>query len=241
MNLISSMTFGASGVTPQVGSTSNISYTHITVHIELSPYSSLLYHRLVSMSFVKLSIFGTSFEVRSHLPCLSLQPSHSPIPGYHKICRSPTRRHGSVIPLILHPACPPLTSFKGAFGLVWYASLDTFLVPTTPTPYALFSSAKDQLTGASVAIKKIMKPFSTPVLSKRTYRELKLLKHIQHENVGTPKPLFCTLPIPSSPQIISLSDVFISPLEDMWVFRPLQLPPCLPLLSRSSSPLLQLF
>lgn len=46
------------------------------------------------------------------------------------------------------------------------------------------SSAKDQLTGSSVAIKKIMKPFSTPVLSKRTYRELKLLKHIQHENVG---------------------------------------------------------
>jgi len=45
------------------------------------------------------------------------------------------------------------------------------------------SSAKDQLTGANVAIKKIMKPFSTPVLSKRTYRELKLLKHIQHENV----------------------------------------------------------
>lgn len=46
------------------------------------------------------------------------------------------------------------------------------------------SSAKDQLTETSVAIKKIMKPFSTPVLSKRTYRELKLLKHIQHENVG---------------------------------------------------------
>lgn len=48
------------------------------------------------------------------------------------------------------------------------------------------SSAKDQLTGSSVAIKKIMKPFSTPVLSKRTYRELKLLKHIQHENVRIP-------------------------------------------------------
>ena len=30
-----------------------------------------------------------------------------------------------------------------------------------------------------------MKPFSTPVLSKRTYRELKLLKHITHENVST--------------------------------------------------------
>ncbi|KAH8835083.1 mitogen activated protein kinase [Flagelloscypha sp. PMI_526] len=73
------------------------------------------------MSFVKLSIFGTSFEVSS-----------------------PTG--------------------MGAFGLV--------------------CSAKDQLTGNSVAIKKIMKPFGTP--------------HIQHENV------------------ISLGDVFISPLEDLY-------------------------
>jgi len=48
------------------------------------------------------------------------------------------------------------------------------------------SSAKDQLTNQAVAIKKIMKPFSTPVLSKRTYRELKLLKHLKHENVGIP-------------------------------------------------------
>jgi p38 MAP kinase len=46
------------------------------------------------------------------------------------------------------------------------------------------------LTGQPVAVKKIMKPFSTPVLSKRTYRELKLLKHLRHENVGfTPHPL----------------------------------------------------
>jgi p38 MAP kinase len=45
------------------------------------------------------------------------------------------------------------------------------------------SSARDELTQQSVAIKKIMKPFSTPVLSKRTYRELKLLKHLRHENV----------------------------------------------------------
>ena len=46
------------------------------------------------------------------------------------------------------------------------------------------SSAKDQLTQQPVAVKKIMKPFSTPVLSKRTYRELKLLKHLRHENVS---------------------------------------------------------
>lgn len=93
------------------------------------------------MSFVRLNIFGTSFEVTTRY--VDLQPVG-----------------------------------MGAFGLV--------------------CSAKDQLTGTSVAIKKIMKPFSTPVLSKRTYRELKLLKHFQHEN------------------IISLCDVFISPLEDLY-------------------------
>lgn len=51
------------------------------------------------------------------------------------------------------------------------------------------SSAKDQLTGQAVAVKKIMKPFSTPVLAKRTYRELKLLKHLRHENVWDIAPL----------------------------------------------------
>ena len=68
--------------------------------------------------------------------------------------------------------------------------------------FGLVCSARDQLTTQNVAIKKIMKPFSTPVLAKRTYRELKLLKHLKHENV------------------ISLSDIFISPLEDMYVCRP---------------------
>ncbi|KAJ7097028.1 kinase-like domain-containing protein [Mycena belliarum] len=93
------------------------------------------------MSFVKLNIFGTSFEITTRY--VDLQPVG-----------------------------------MGAFGLV--------------------CSAKDQVTDTAVAIKKIMKPFSTPVLSKRTYRELKLLRHLQHEN------------------IISLNDVFISPLEDIY-------------------------
>ena len=65
-----------------------------------------------------------------------------------------------------------------------------------------------------------MKPFSTPVLAKRTYRELKLLKHIQHENVRR-RPIHFALYNRSSKrrpiQIISLSDVFISPLEDLSV------------------------
>ncbi|KAF3918708.1 hypothetical protein AA313_de0208254 [Arthrobotrys entomopaga] len=60
----------------------------------------------------------------------------------------------------------------------------TDLQPVGMGAFGLVCSAKDQLTGQPVAIKKIMKPFSTPVLSKRTYRELKLLKHLKHENVG---------------------------------------------------------
>lgn len=77
------------------------------------------------------------------------------------------------------------------------------------------SSAKDQLTGQNVAVKKIMKPFSTPVLSKRTYRELKLLKHLKHENVGSATTAGFVL-VANSTQVISLSDIFISPLEDMY-------------------------
>ena len=77
------------------------------------------------------------------------------------------------------------------------------------------SSAKDQLTGQSVAVKKIMKPFSTPVLSKRTYRELKLLKHLRHENVSS-STRFLRTKLTKLVQVISLSDIFISPLEDMY-------------------------
>lgn len=45
----------------------------------------------------------------------------------------------------------------------------------------------------NVAIKKIMKPFSAPVLAKRTYRELKLLKALMHENVSITHPISFSL------------------------------------------------
>ncbi|RWQ91659.1 mitogen-activated protein kinase HOG1 [Paecilomyces variotii] len=60
----------------------------------------------------------------------------------------------------------------------------TDLQPVGMGAFGLVCSARDQLTQQPVAVKKIMKPFSTPVLSKRTYRELKLLKHLRHENVS---------------------------------------------------------
>lgn len=47
----------------------------------------------------------------------------------------------------------------------------------------IFSSALDTVTNKKVAIKKLARPFQTAVHAKRTYRELKLLKHMRHENV----------------------------------------------------------
>ena len=39
-----------------------------------------------------------------------------------------------------------------------------------------------------VAIKKIARPFQSAVHAKRTYRELRMLKHMNHENV---RPHLC--------------------------------------------------
>lgn len=46
-----------------------------------------------------------------------------------------------------------------------------------------FSSALETVTKKKVAIKKLARPFQSAVHAKRTYRELKLLKHMRHENV----------------------------------------------------------
>ncbi|EJP61995.1 mitogen-activated protein kinase sty1 [Beauveria bassiana ARSEF 2860] len=64
--------------------------------------------------------------------------------------------------------------------------------------FGIVCSAHDQFTDQRIAVKKVINPFSTPVLAKRTYREFKLLKEIKHEN------------------IVSLGDAFISPLEDIY-------------------------
>ncbi|PWY96417.1 MAP kinase SakA [Aspergillus sclerotioniger CBS 115572] len=65
--------------------------------------------------------------------------------------------------------------------------------------FGLVCSAYDMITRQPVAIKKMMKPFSNSTIAKRTYREVKLLKHLRHEN------------------LIGLSDIFISPLEDVYM------------------------
>eukprot|EP00158_Paraphelidium_tribonemae_P003306 Partr_v1_DN26033_c0_g1_i2_m506 putative Mitogen-activated protein kinase involved in a signal transduction pathway that is activated by changes in the osmolarity of the extracellular environment. Controls osmotic regulation of transcription of target genes len=72
------------------------------------------------------------------------------------------------------------------------------LQPIGMGAFGLVCSAKDSIKSSDVAIKKILKPFSNVVLAKRTYRELKLLNSLSHENV------------------ISLYDVFLSPGGDIY-------------------------
>ncbi|XP_010885375.2 mitogen-activated protein kinase 12b [Esox lucius] len=49
--------------------------------------------------------------------------------------------------------------------------------------YGTVCSAQDWRTGVRVAIKKLHRPFQSKLFAKRAYRELRLLKHMKHENV----------------------------------------------------------
>ncbi|XP_056138710.1 mitogen-activated protein kinase 12 [Lampris incognitus] len=49
--------------------------------------------------------------------------------------------------------------------------------------YGTVCSAVDSRTGSKVAIKKLHRPFQSELFAKRAYRELRLLKHMKHENV----------------------------------------------------------
>ncbi len=46
-----------------------------------------------------------------------------------------------------------------------------------------FSYAFDRRMGTKVAIKKLHRPFQSGLFAKRAYRELRLLKHMKHDNV----------------------------------------------------------
>ncbi|KAG7471982.1 hypothetical protein MATL_G00103810 [Megalops atlanticus] len=59
----------------------------------------------------------------------------------------------------------------------------TTLKPVGSGAYGTVCSAIDQKTKEKVAIKKLYRPFQSLIHAKRAYRELRLLRHIQHENV----------------------------------------------------------
>jgi len=49
--------------------------------------------------------------------------------------------------------------------------------------YGIVYSAVDQRTGQHVAVKKVCNVFDNLILARRTYREVKILRHFQHDNV----------------------------------------------------------
>ncbi|KRX93425.1 Mitogen-activated protein kinase 14, partial [Trichinella pseudospiralis] len=57
------------------------------------------------------------------------------------------------------------------------------LIPVGHGAYGCVCSARDKRRGTRVAIKKLMRPFQSAIHAKRTFRELKVLKHMKHENV----------------------------------------------------------
>lgn len=61
-------------------------------------------------------------------------------------------------------------------------SLSPLTVPPTHH-HTIHSSATDALTNRKVAIKKVSRAFDDVVDAKRILREVKLLKHFNHENV----------------------------------------------------------
>ncbi|CAG9581677.1 unnamed protein product [Danaus chrysippus] len=57
------------------------------------------------------------------------------------------------------------------------------LTPVGSGAYGQVCSAIDTVHNMKVAIKKLARPFQSAVHAKRTYRELRMLKHMNHENV----------------------------------------------------------
>ncbi|KYO47504.1 hypothetical protein Y1Q_0019633 [Alligator mississippiensis] len=59
------------------------------------------------------------------------------------------------------------------------------LQPVGAGAYGAVCSAIDGRNGTKVAIKKLYRPFQSELFAKRAYRELRLLKHMKHENKFT--------------------------------------------------------
>ncbi|XP_047187271.1 mitogen-activated protein kinase 14A isoform X1 [Scophthalmus maximus] len=57
------------------------------------------------------------------------------------------------------------------------------LSPVGSGAYGSVCSAYDMKSGLKIAVKKLSRPFQSIIHAKRTYRELRLLKHMKHENV----------------------------------------------------------
>ncbi|GAB4825869.1 Mitogen-activated protein kinase ntf4 [Ancistrocladus abbreviatus] len=84
---------------------------------------------------------------------------------------------------------PATLSHGGRFISIIYSvislklPLSTNLLPIGKGAYGIVCSALNSETNENVAIKKITNAFDNKVDAKRTLREIKLLRHMDHENV----------------------------------------------------------
>jgi p38 MAP kinase len=79
------------------------------------------------------------------------------------------------------------------------------LTPLGQGAYGLVCSALDSVSNTRVAIKKLSRPFATNIHARRAYREIKLLKHVRHDN------LICLLDLFShANQAMQLDDIYLT-------------------------------
>ncbi len=83
---------------------------------------------------------------------------------------------------------------RGAYGIVWYVQARPSVLSRSAIRTGVLllccvdchrSSAIDKTTGRQVAIKKIPNAFDDLIDAKRILREIKLLRHFNHDNVCT--------------------------------------------------------
>ena len=76
-----------------------------------------------------------------------------------------------------------MTSFVVCGNVFEVQSRYAPIKPIGKGAYGVVCSARDVRSDARVAIKKITNAFENAVDAKRTLREIKLLRHLKHENV----------------------------------------------------------
>uniref|UniRef100_A0A1I7TMP4 mitogen-activated protein kinase n=1 Tax=Caenorhabditis tropicalis TaxID=1561998 RepID=A0A1I7TMP4_9PELO len=81
----------------------------------------------------------------------------------------------------------------------WYSTLR----PLGEGAYGVVCTASYEPTGERVAIKKFFRPFQSTIHAKRTYRELKLLRTLQHDNIVEMIDVFTP-----DPEAASLNNVY---------------------------------
>eukprot|EP00051_Salpingoeca_urceolata_P006059 m.80509 g.80509 ORF g.80509 m.80509 type:complete len:449 (+) comp14665_c0_seq6:1040-2386(+) len=116
-------------------------------------------------------------------------------------------------------AAPPLADgefvVRAMNHVVW--NTPAYYVDLAPIGTGAFGSvcqAVDARTGAAVAIKKLQKPFQDEVHALRAYREIKLLRYMNHENVIGLVNLFQSqVPDNPNPDIYIVQDLMGSDLH----------------------------